>query len=265
MAEKRTRRSRAELREMMLTAGKHVLFEIEPTLGFERLTYSAVFEHLQTEHGQRVTIGSVHERIWKSQRDFQLDVVADALRESLPVAPDDALDSAAAVISAADLSTPSARRFALQSAVRLSSAHYRTPATPRAIDLAHTVRFRLWELGPSHPEAPGFIQAITSLRTASAESYGTVVRMIMKYIGVRVRAQAGDADEVIETIAILGNATLVGLQTDVLEASSTARQIPSGPNGEVEEWFPDAIALWAYVQSMFELDGDELTDDERRL
>lgn len=265
MSEKRTRRTRAELRDLMLTAGKDILFEIEPTLGFEQLTYSTVFEHAQTAYGQRVTIGSVHERIWKSQRDFQLDVVAAALRDTLPVGPDNALDSAAAVIANADLSTPASRRYALQSAIRLSSDEIHTAAFPQAIDLAHTIRFRLWELGPGHPEAQGFTDAITELRTASTDGYSNVVRLIMKYIGVRVRAQAGDPDEVVETVAILGNATNVGLRTDVLAAARRTRQIPSGPDGELEEWFPDAIALWAYVQSMFELDGDELTDDERRL
>ena len=265
MAEKRARRTRAELRDMMLTAGKEVLFQIEPTLGFEQLTYSTVFEHLSAEYDQKVTIGSVHERIWKSQRDFQLAVIADALRDPLPVAPDDALDRAAAVIIEADLSTPAARRYALQSAVRLSSYHWNDPTHPRAIDLAHTVRFRLWALGPDHPEAEGFTEAITDIRTRSTEGYADVVRMLMKFVGVRVRPQAGDADEVVQMVALLGNATTVGLQTDVLELSRHSRFIPSGPNGELEEWFPDSIALWANVQSMFELEDDGLTDDERRL
>lgn len=265
MAEKPTRRTRAELHDMMLAAGKHVLFEIEPTLGFEQLTYSAVFQHLAVEYGQKVTIGSVHERIWKSQRDFQLAVVADALRDPLPFAPDDALDRAALVIANADLSTPAARRYALQSAVRLGSYRCNVPTHPRAIDLAHTVRFRLWALGAGHPEAEGFTEAITDIRTRSTEGYTEVVRMVMKFIGLRVRPQAGDADEVVQMIALLGNATEVGLQTDVLELAEQSRLIPSGPNGELEEWFPDSIALWAYAQSMFELEDEGLTDEERRL
>ena len=265
MPEKRTRRTRAELREMMLTAGKDVLFTIEPTLGFEQLTYSTVFQHLETEYDQKVTIGSVHERIWKNQRDFQLAVIADALRDPLAVAPDDALERAADVITNTDISTPAARRYALQSAVRLSSYHWNAPTHAREIDLAHIVRFRLWALGPDHSEAEGFTEAITDIRTRSIEGYANVVRMIMKFVGVRVRPQAGDTDEVVHTIALLGNATMVGLQTDVLELSETSRLIPSGPNGELEEWFPDSIALWAYVQAMFELEDEGLTNDERRL
>lgn len=265
MVEKRTRRSRAELRDMMLSAGKEVMFEIAPTLGFEQLTYSTVFQHLETEYGQKVTIGSVHERIWKSQRDFQLAVIADALRDPIPVAPDDALDRAAEVIVNTDLSTPAARRYALQSAVRLGSYQWNARAHPRATDLAHIVRFRLWSLGHDHPEAEGFTEAINDIRTRSNDGYANVVTMVMKAIGLRVRPQAGDPAEVVQTIALLGNATTVGLRTDVLELSQQSRFIPTGPAGELEEWYPDAIALWAYVQSMLELEDDDLTDEQRRL
>lgn len=250
---------------MMLTAGKEVMFEIAPTLGFEQLTYSTVFQHLETNYDQKVTIGSVHERIWSSQREFQLAVVADALRDPIPVAPDDALDRAAEVIVNADLSTPAARRYALQSAVRLSSYQWNARAHPRATDLAHIVRFRLWSIGLNHPEAEGFTEAITDIRVRSTEGYTNVVRMVMKAIGLRVRAEAGDPEEVMQTIALLGNATVVGLRTDVLDFSQQSRFIPSGPDGQLEEWYPDSIALWAYAQSMLELEDDDLTDAERRL
>ena len=138
---------------------------------------------------------------------------------------------------------PTARRYALQSAVRLSSYQLDTQAFPQATDLAHTVRFGLWSLGPSHAEADDFTEAITNIRSVSTDGYSAAIRMVMKCIGSRVRPQAGDPDEVAETIAVLGNAATIGLQTNVLEASQRPRSVPSGPDGELQEWFPGAIAL----------------------
>lgn len=263
--QKRRRRSRAELREMMLSAGIQVLFEIEPTLGFEHLTYSAVFDHLHEHDGQKVTIGSVHERIWKSQRDFQLDVLAEALQGAIPALHDAARTRAVHVISSLDLSTPPARRYALQSVIRLNSYRLNPDAVSSASELAQIVRFRLWSLGPNSPEAQGFTEAITDIRAASTHEYAKIVRLLMQLIGLQVRGDAGDPDQVIESIAIIGNATMVGLTTDVLPQSQRPRLLPSGPGGTDEEWYPDAVALWAYVRAMVELDGDDLTTDERRL
>lgn len=262
---KRRRRRRSELRELMLRAGTEVLLDIEPTLGFEHLTYTAVFDHLQAAHDEKVTIGSVHERIWSSQRDFQLDVIAEALRQPIPKIHDAAFTRAAALIESLDLSTPAARRYAAQSSVRHGSYHLNPDGSSPATELALIVRLRLWPLEPGHPEAEGFTEAITDIRTDSTAEYCQVIRLLMRLIGLRVRADAGDPDEVIECIAVLGNATTVGLQTDLLPASQQPRLIPSGPNGEMEAWYPDAIALWSSVRSMLELDGDDLTDEQRRL
>ncbi len=262
---KRTRRTRAELRAMMLSAGKNVLFEIEPTLGFEQLTYTAVFEHLHEHQGQKVTIGSVHERIWPSQRDFQLDVIAQALQGAIPTVHDAAFTRAAELITSLDLSTPEARRYAIQSSIRHGSYHLNPHAVTAETDFAATVRFRLWALGPDNPEAVGFAETIAAIRAASTYEYTQMIRLLMQLIGLRVRTNAGDPDEVIESVAILGNATMLGLTTDVLPQSQRARLIPSGPNQELEEWHPDAIALWSNIRAMFELDGDGLTNDERRL
>lgn len=248
-----------------MTAGKEVLFEIKPTVGFEELSYSAVFAHLAEHYDQKVTIGSVHERIWKSQREFQLDVLADALQGALPGVPDEAMSRAAHVLEQLDLSTPAQRRYAAQSAVRLSSYRHSKLEFSPEVELAHVVRFRLWKLEPDHPEAAGFMEAITRIRRASTDEYVAIVRQIMTIIGLRVRPDAGDPDEAVLSIALLGNAARIGIRTDTLEAAHAPRQLPSGPGGAMEEWHNDALALWSIVRGTLELDGDGLTDGERRL
>ena len=250
---------------MMLDAGREVLLTIEPTLGFEQLTYSTVFDYLQKHHGQRVTIGSVHERIWKSQRDFQLEVVRLILQQPVTPATDLAMVRAAEAIGKINLDSPEGRKYALRTAVRLNSPHFFDLPMAEEIKIAHMVRFQLWAAGADHPEAADFLEAITKIREDATAAYSAIARTIVDIIGLRLRPGVGEFDEVIETIAILGNAVAIGLQTDVLPQSQQPRRLPTGPNGELEDWYHDSIALWSTVSAMFELDGDDLTLEQRRL
>jgi hypothetical protein len=77
-AEKKTRRSRAELKELMIEGGTEVLRELGVETQLSSVSYAKVFEHLQRTRGVRVTYGSVHERIWNSLQEYQLSVIERA-------------------------------------------------------------------------------------------------------------------------------------------------------------------------------------------
>lgn len=265
MAEKRTRRTRAELKEMMIQAGKDVLLDIEPSLGFDDLTYKAVFDHLQTNYDQKVTIGSIHERIWGSLREYQLDVVDALLLEPLIEHPSLAYQRAADVIAAIDTTTIEGRRYAVATCIRMSSYFLYERPSEAAIDVAYAVRVRLFGMSAENPETQAVSASLTEIRRKSNEAYADLVRMLMEVLQIRVRLDAGDPDRVVHEVALLGNAIQIGLQTDPLPLASQPRQLPSGLNGELEEWHADAIALWANVRMMFELNGDGLSDEQRRL
>lgn len=265
MATKRIRRTRTELREMMILAGKEVLLDIEPTLGFDDFTYKAVFEHLSAKYDQKVTIGSVHERIWASLRDYQLDVLDALLLEPLDEEPPVLYDRAFAALSNIDNSTLSGRRYAVTTVIRLSSVFLHDRPFAPAVDMAHTVRQRLSGMNLEDPEIKAIAETMTEIRRKSNETYASLVRSLLQALHLRVRADAGDPEQVIHEIALLGNAVQVGLESDLLDLACSPRNLPTGLNGEMEEWYPDAIALWSHVRAMLELDGDDLTDDERRL
>ena len=262
---KRTRRTRAELRDLMLRGGKEMLFEIDVTLGFEGLTYSAVFKHLEDQYDQRVTWGSVHERLWPNQRAFQLDVIADLLDEAPAAVVERVTESTKLHLAQAPLETPADRRDGLRYVIRSRSYYYWEGQVPPLVWLAHTVRMRLWSLGPDNPEASGFREAIADMRVASRDSWVEIIRLAMDATGVRVRHCAGDPDEALRTVAVVANAAAQGLMTEVLPEGSQPRMLPTGRDGTLEEWYPDAYAIWAMACAMFELDGDDLNDTDRRL
>lgn len=117
--EPQRRRSRSELRELMLAGGKAVLLDTKHTIGFEDVTYARVFDHVQSSTGQTITRGSVHERIWNSQREFQLDVLAAIVSETPEQLFDVANSGALEAMATADLSTAAGRRYATRNVVRL--------------------------------------------------------------------------------------------------------------------------------------------------
>jgi len=129
--------------------------------------------------------------------------------------------------------------------VRLNSHSLFVSPQEAAIKILHMVRFQLWAAGPDHPEAAGFVEQISMLRESATQAYADVARSIFDAAGMQVRPSAGDPSDVFESLALMGNAVSLGLQTDVLPQASTARQLPTGPAGELEDWYPDALALWA--------------------
>lgn len=73
------RRSRAELRELVLEAAVDLIYREGLELRPSSISYSKVFAHLSATQGVRVTRASVHERIWASQAEFQDEVLRRAL------------------------------------------------------------------------------------------------------------------------------------------------------------------------------------------
>ncbi len=65
---------------LLLDAGADLIDRDGIGLELAEITYASVFDYLELTEGVRITRASVHNRIWPSQRDFQLEVVAEAVR-----------------------------------------------------------------------------------------------------------------------------------------------------------------------------------------
>lgn len=76
--ERRDRMERSQLRAEMLGAGRSWMIENGFGHGGEHVTYARVFERIHATKGVSINRAQVHGRIWASQNDFQIDVVAAA-------------------------------------------------------------------------------------------------------------------------------------------------------------------------------------------
>ena len=106
-----TRRSRSEIRALMMEAGQAILVEQGLGVGAQDLTFKRVFDRVAATHGIRLTNASVIRRAWENQAEFQDDVLL-----SVAVAGDAGDESAVAagellpLLASADLTSLEGRR-----------------------------------------------------------------------------------------------------------------------------------------------------------
>ena len=79
-----SRRSREELRQLMIDAGCDLLARRGLAFDPPSLTYANVFQHLETSRGIRLHRSQVHGRIWESQDHYRTDVVIETINQVLP-------------------------------------------------------------------------------------------------------------------------------------------------------------------------------------
>lgn len=122
MAEPQRRRSREELRALVVDAAYRLLDERGIRLEPSSITYQRVFDHLEATTGVITTRGSVHERIWPSQAAFQRDVLGRAI-DKLHRPDEGATDRAVQeVLATADLESLAGRKQALRDLNRVGVA-----------------------------------------------------------------------------------------------------------------------------------------------
>ena len=264
------RRSRTELRDLVISAGRDVLSEIEPTLGFEQLNYARVFDHLESTQGIRVTHASVHERIWPNQQAFQFDVLRaslEGLREEAwgtfagPMA--DAMDEA-------DFASLEGRRNAARTLVRIGQN-----ANWDAVTLSERSQLRAYQmlhfsLAPFDRETltrerADLYEFMGELRDTAMRRYVSLMQGMADLCGLRTMPDLGDPAEAVDEIARAAHLMAIGFMLDHMAAPDLMRQVPTGPDGEIEEWRPVSLAIWNYLRGVFELDGEGLTAEQRRL
>lgn len=256
------RRSRDELRELLLDVGVELLTERNVDFSIDALGYRTVFDHLEKTRGVRVTYGSVHERIWGSQREYQLAVLTAAVH-SIPEQNFDAFAGPASrVIDALPLDTPAHRRYAAQELTRVAmNANWES--SPPGYDLLRTLRYLCATLDTTSETIEPLLGLIAEQRARTAELYSEVLHQLVAVLGLRARAPLA-LDEAVASLALASNATIAGLDLDSAVAPLEPLMLATGPDGQEQSWHRAAFTTWVMTRGLLELDG-ELDEIERAL
>ena len=255
---KPVRRQRSQLRELVLTAAVELLFRNGPELRPELLTYSSVLGHLKKAQGVTVNRSSIHPRIWTSNEDFRLDVLAACLdASSTPVR---------ALSEVIEVLQPQRRPDGSVDPQRSASEVFRLGGSSVSGFSKRAKSFRLLlQIKASLIDLPD-TRATTALRALVAkvesqrmEGNNAELRGLVLQRGFRVKPEIGisedDAVQLFQTLSMTTAAGLIFNELAGIQAATRQFTLPEpGAPDETEEWSPLGFAMRSFFYQLFEED-----------
>ena len=213
-----------------------------------------IFDHLERTTGVRVTRGSVHERIWDSQRDFQLEILATVAEWDFVSSIDDTRALIEAAVAEADLSTHDARAETMRFLLRI--------APMRNLRESETVdKWSLWHGTVSsvlsHPTDDESVAIVREAATTSYrklfEAWIELYLRTAELLGYTIREIPGlSADQVVEKWTSMVLAMADGFAIRIGAGLLERFQLPTGAAGAAEDWDDFSFSLWQAVLAYFE-------------
>jgi len=251
MAAKRPRRSREEIRELLLEAGRVVLRQEGLGSGSEALTFKKVFDRLEEETGIRLTNASVIGRVWRNQAEFQADVLVAIVLEGIESEIDLIMGAVAPILADIDLTTPESREQVLRELCRIGGA-------ANLQSMRQSTNWPLWigvwgMAASSQPlDYRKRIQEALALGNHTFdEEIGEVYAAIAALVGFRLREQF-TVRQFTVAVDCLGQGC--GLRDRVDDSTMEGIVRSTGPGGTEQEWTLFAVGFEALVRQFFEID-----------
>jgi hypothetical protein len=250
------RRSRSELRALLLDAGIEVLRQDGLGTGAEQLTFKRVFERVAATTGIRVTNASVIGRIWDNLAEYQSAVVAAMAAVEVTDQEHAVLAATAEFVAAADRSTGEARRAAVREVMRLAGdANIRVGTTSRP----WATVIGIWALASgargSGATAPIY-DALHASYSALEDRAVADTEGLLAWFGLRPRPPLDVRQFTTSMTALVEGCAL----RDRAGPGIRGVWLPTGPDGAPQEWTVLGIGMDALVDQFFELDPDWTSD-----
>jgi hypothetical protein len=246
------RRSRSELRALLIQAGLEVLRQDGLGTGAEKLTFKRVFERVAATAGVRVTNASVIGRIWDSLAEYQSAVAAAVAAEEVTDQEDAVVAAITGYLATVDRSTPEARRDAVREVMRLAADANLTAGTtsrPWATVIG------IWALasGARRAGPPGPVyEALRTSYVALEDRAVAETVALLAYFGLRVRPPL-DVRQFTRALTALVEGSAL---RDRAGPGMRGIELPTGPDGALQAWTVLGVGMDALVDQFFEMDPD---------
>jgi hypothetical protein len=253
MTERRTRRTKEDLRALLLEAARTILLEEGLGVGADGVTFKRVFDRVEEDTGVRLTNASVIGRVWENQADYQTDVIVDM------VVGDDNTDEfketfgpVVDLLGEADLSTPERRWEAVREVCRVAGA-----ANAEALRSSRpwALWIGVWALATSGDMddrkrriQAALLDGYESINSLYLDAYASLSR----HLGFRL--QDGLTMRHL-TVAIGSLAEGCSLRNRV-DQDMEGVKLPTGPDGELQVWTILGLGLDALTRRFLELDPE---------
>lgn len=182
----RMRRSKGELRELVLASGRGLLRSQGLGTGVERLTFKKTLDHLQETEGIRITQASLIRRVWTNQEEFQRDVIESIIGDQAEREISSVGDALSETIARVDLSSPEMRRASLEELIRTSTEDYLS-STDSPLSTIQTALIACALAGGDAGIDEDFLAIIRKATERLAHHYVELYESALEFIGFRVR------------------------------------------------------------------------------
>lgn len=248
------RRSRQELRNLVIAAGVELLLRDGLELRPDSISYAAVFARVKERHGTVVNRASVHQRFWRSHEEFCLEVLAAWVRSNAELVDLDVRPGE----EPADPPTGNQRRAHAVERIRTVIG-----ADTDALGASPSFRRRLLIKAsiPGKKASPGF----APLQAALLETDGVLAERIREFVqkellslGFRARPDLGLSEgAALDVLAIVADLVMTGLVFNRMSLGPTIEFELPRPDGttERERWSPAAVMVRAMFELLYEEDG----------
>ncbi len=248
----RPRRTREELHDLVLTAGREVLLSEGLGTGAEHLTFKRVLAHLEGTRGIRVTNASVIRRIWDNQEEFQLEVVGSILDAQGDVEADVSSQALDEAMERIDVSTPQARRASLAELIRVSCSSFLDAASGSEASIQMALGTYVTANGLAGADSP-LVDQFREINRRLTDRYEALYEAGLAVCGWRIREGFSLHDASV-TLSALAEGVLMRMMVEP-EISHTITQVrPS--DGVPVEWSLLAVGMNALVDFFAEPDPD---------
>ncbi|MEM9563547.1 MAG: hypothetical protein AAGA93_13060 [Actinomycetota bacterium] len=250
------RRSKDELRALLVSTGERLLLQDGIALTPYSLTYAGVFEYIKATRGVTLHRSAIHKHIWSSQGEFQADVLAEAARYD----PGESLVSARQAMAAQVAvrnpdGTVNQRQMILDSTLAIVEAQMHVSA--------HSSSFHRWQSIKASMLSQDAGDHAVELARAISDRYEELVsdfvetyRSVLPLVGLQVNPDLKiDEDQAYQQFAVLGAAFTSGADYNATAGSGLATGTVPLPrvdgSGRSDSWPIQAMASLAILDLFF--------------
>jgi hypothetical protein len=249
---RRPRRSREDLRSLLLEAAQAILFEEGLGVGTDALNFKRVFDRVEKDTGIRLTNASVIRRIWDSQADYHTDVLIDIAADEGTQEMAQTVEALAPVLGSLDVSTPGRRDTALREVCRIGGA-----ANVQALRESNnwSLWIGIWALataGDATEQKSRIQMALLEGYESVTETYEEIYFQLAALLGLRLREPLTIRQFTVAAGALAEGCTL----RNRVDVDMEGIVLPTGPQGEDQEWTLFGLGLEALARRFFEPDPD---------
>jgi hypothetical protein len=249
---RQTRRSKEDIRSMLLEAAQAMLREEGLGVGTDALTFKRVFDRVERDTGLRLTNASVIKRVWENQADYQTDVLLGIAADEGHGEMDRTFTALLPALETLDVSTPEARSAAMRELCRVGG-------NANIDALSESDIWSLWFSVWSQATTGEVTEQKVALKAALLRGYESVTDMytqtyqaLIDLLGYRIRPGLTMRQFTISIGALAEGCTL----RNRVDGATGRLVLPTGPDGDDQDWTLFAVGAEALALRFFELDPD---------